>query len=276
MYAQKRIKRADLYVVHEGYVEYVEHEGYVEYVEDKKPLSIWRILKRIPLLCVVFLFIIPSAQDVSPLPIMTRLEFLPLQTLTATVAIQPTGVQVIPAINARGMLTVYNGSFLVQQLPRGSIVESSGGVQIVTDEVVVVPPVDPPALGQARVQAHAVVAGASGNVSSFSINAVYLTSLYVKNLTAFSGGTDAYTVRVATGEDKATALMTASYKLRNQTKLWVTKTRMLDRCDKTASEVNLMLTATWTCQFLQYHVEAGQQVLSAKRVGKSVILQVRR
>lgn len=272
MYVQEEpIERIHLYVVPEE--EYEE-----EYVESRRPPNIPRILSRLlGLLCLSFLFTIPSGQDISPMPLTVPLEWLPLQTFHASVIIQPTGVRVEPATNARGMLTVYNGSFLVQQLPRGFIVESSNNVQLVTDASVTIPAANPPALGQARVQAHAVTPGAGSNIPALGVNMTYGNSLYLKNLTAFSGGVDARSIQVATDADRQVALSSARYRLRTQTLRTQTNQRMLDKaCSEKISEENLTLTAAWTCQFVQYRVEAGWQVLSVRREGKRVILQVRR
>jgi hypothetical protein len=262
MYAQKNYEPPQvvhLYVVPEE--------------EYRDPIDIKRVINRaLGLVAMLLLFAIPSGVDISPWSLIVPLEILPVQTLTTTVTIAPTGTNVIPSTNARGTLTVYNGSILVQQLPKGFIVESAGG-EIVTDEAVVIPYGNPPSYGVARVAAHSVSAGQAGNVPALAINATYGTSLYLKNLTSFTGGADGRTEAIATDSDKQAALSSARYKLRTQT-----NRHMLDHpCGgESVTQSGLSLSVSWSCQFVAYTVSPGLHVLSAQRAGDRVVLEVQR
>ena len=93
-----------------------------------------------------------------------------------------------PATYANGVLTVYNGSFLTERIPQGLILTASNGVEVTTDESVIVPAGNPPAYGIATIAAHAVTSGIRGNIAANAINQIYGSSLYIRNLTAFTGG----------------------------------------------------------------------------------------
>lgn len=243
--------------------------------EIRNPVDVNRVVDLI--LCLIcVLCLIPSVlSDVSDGSFIITVPLVSsFQKFESTVTIQPSGTAVVSATHASGTLTVYNGSILVQQLPPGFIVSSQGGVEIATDRSVIVPAGNPPAYGMVKVQAHAVVAGVSGNIGALSINAVYGESLYIKNLTPFTGGVDVRAETYATETDKAAALSTARYKLNTQAKQYPA---MLDRqCGETIQQNDPMLTVVWSCQFASYHVPAGLHVLSVQKIGESVKLEVSR
>jgi hypothetical protein len=242
-------------------------------LQSRMPLTLPRIINSVLFsLFMAFLLTLPSDRDISPKTIRVPLQFLPLQTLFTTVEISPTGKNTISATNAHGFLTVYNGSILVQQIPRGFIVTSQDGAEMITDEAATIPAGNPPAYGIASIQAHAVVAGSAGNIAALSINETYGTSLYLKNLTAFRGGNDAYTVMFATDTDRLTSLTTARSKLNTEAKNYQA---LLDKpCNEAATQDDLSLTVSWTCQFVRYQVPKGLHILSVQRQGEFVLLQV--
>jgi len=246
-----------------------------EYFVESRAINIGRIINSI--LCCAFLpllLVIPSWQNVGPWDITVPLQLLPLQQFTATGTVEQTGTRVVPATNASGTLTVYNGSFLVQQLPKGFVIESTGGAIIVTDSTVKIPAGDPPDYGMARVQAHAIAAGQAGNIRALALSSVIGGSLYIKNLTAFTGGIDARTEQYATEQDEQAALSSARYRLKQQTKQ--DSALLMQQCDETAASARLSLTVTWQCQFARYDVPQGLHVLSVQPDGDSVRLEVRR
>ncbi len=120
------------------------------------------------------------------------------------------------------MLTFYNTSFTPQTVSAGTVVTGAHGSQIITDEPVTVAADNPPVNGQANVEAHALDAGAQGNIPVLAINAIFSSTLYAKNLVAFTGGQDAKDFRVVTQADitsasvplkvKVSANMTAALK----------------------------------------------------------------
>jgi hypothetical protein len=261
---EEHIETIDLYVV--------PRKQHIEYHEQ---ISVGRIMNGVLcFVCAALLLLLPSAVDRSPWTLLVPLQLLPPQPFTASASISPTGTRVIPATNAHGWLTVYNGSFLVQQLPKGFIVSSTNGVEIVADASVTIPAGDPPTYGMARVSAHAAGPGSTGNIRALSVSSVYGAALYIKNLAPFTGGVEARTEPYATEQDQQAALSSARYRLKTQTKQ---PNALLDRpCDEQAMSANLSITVTWSCQFAQYRVPVGLHVLSVVRIGDSAKLEVRR
>ena len=121
---------------------------------------------------------------------------------SATHAISGVGHQ--PALAGRGTLTFYNLATYQIVIPAGMTFTGSDGVQIATDAAIVVPAGNPPALGSAFGQAHAVTPGASGNIGALDVNSALSGSyngIEVKNPAAFSGGQDAQTYPVVSQAD---------------------------------------------------------------------------
>lgn len=195
------------------------------------------------------------------------------QTLhfTAERAIVPTGKENHPAIAASGILTIYNGSVFPQQLPAHFIVSTQSGTEVETDTAVTIEAANPPTLGKATVSAHAMQAGSQGNIPAFALNQTYNGSLFLKNLTAFSGGQDATITTYATNEDRAIALDAA------RTQLAAAKPIGLQAapCAETSTQDQLTLSVVWSCQYVTYHAPRGVQVLAVSLAGASVRLTVR-
>jgi hypothetical protein len=112
----------------------------------------------------------------------------PARTKTATA----TGVGHTPGVQATGIITFYNGASVDQLVSAGTTFTLGGGVQVVTDQNVDVPPASPPSFGIARALAHAVSVGTSGNIDVLTINQSCCSSksIFAKNLTPFTGGQD--------------------------------------------------------------------------------------
>src|SRR5258708_29574944 len=110
----------------------------------------------------IALCLIPSTPLYTIQTVSVPAHFLPLVQLKTTNTVIPTGSKTSPATYAEGMLTLYNGSILTQQVPAGFIVTSKNGVEIATDSSVTVPPANPPSYGMATVSAHAVSPRAAG------------------------------------------------------------------------------------------------------------------
>ncbi len=148
--------------------------------------------------------LIPSARDISStatimvvsgIPtgggrILGRL--LPSLTLTQTRTAPATGKGHQDAQDAVGTITFYNGLLLSQTVVAGTTLTGSGGVQVVTDHVAVIPPArasTPPTYGQVTVSAHATQTGPQGNIPVRGINeACCLPSVLAQNTVAFQGG----------------------------------------------------------------------------------------
>ncbi len=187
-------------------------------------------------------FAVPYQQPVTRLTIRVPAVPFAIRMFTAQVAITPTGVTTYPATTAHGILTITNGSIIGQSIPAGFTIQG-----VATDYAVYVPGGNANGYGWAQVQAHAVVVGKQGNVSPYSINSVVGSSVYVRNLSAFSGGRDAYSVKYTTAQDRREALMKARAQL-------VSMTSGLHYPCKESQFVGASLQIIWRCQFVTYQL----------------------
>ena len=198
--------------------------------------------------------------------------FLPIQTLIATVPIVRTGVKTYGATTAHGVLTVYNGSIITQEIPAGMIVTSANGVEVVVEDDVTVPAGNPPYYGIASVSAYAVVSGIQGNIAALSINNVYGTSLYIRNLHAFKGGKNSYSIPVATAQDRQNALDSArAILITQQAKIHDFLTYP---CNETTQEKHGILELSWSCHYVTYSVPSYMKVTAVRLVGKTLFVDV--
>lgn len=112
-------------------------------------------------------------------------------TLTRSLSAATTGKGHQDAKEASGMLTFYNGGFAPQTIGVGTVFTGADGIKVVVDQAVTIPAANPPYFGQASVPAHAIAAGAAGNIKAGDINTVCcFPSFDVKNTTSFTGGAD--------------------------------------------------------------------------------------
>jgi hypothetical protein len=220
--------------------------------------------------CLVALCLIPSTPAYAIATITVPAHFS-LKVMQADVTIIPTGIHTYPATRASGTLTIYNGSFLTQQLPAHFILTASSGIEIVTDEAVDIPAGNPPSYGTATVAAYASAAGSNGNIQPGAIDAVYGSSLYIKNLAPFTGGKDATSTIYATSADKAKALEAAQSQLIAQQPIGL----LARPCTEQATQKALNLAVLRECQYATYMRPKGVQVLSVRVSGESVVLRVR-
>ncbi len=192
---------------------------------------------------------------------------LPLQSFSDQETVIPTGTKTYPATNATGTITITNGSILSQHLPAGMIFTAFNGIEVVTTEAVDVPAGNGTSYGLAYVSAKAVSAGVTGNISPLAIDAVYGTSLYIKNYQSFRGGKESYSVSLITPQDSQDALLKARDMLFQHTLISL----LLRPCGEKVTGVKT-LSVTWICQFVTYQV-AGK-VLSAAVQGRYVVVEV--
>lgn len=197
-------------------------------------------------------------------------HFLPRQIFSAYSSIVPTGKIEHPATQAHGTLTIYNGSIFSQVLPQGFILMSKDGQEITTDTLVQIPPGNPPTYGIETVSAQAVTVGLQGNISANSIQAVYGSSIIIRNLSPFRGGQDEYNEQVTTPEDTTKALKSA----REQVAMKIPIGLLASPCAEEISRKGYLLAVSWSCQYVTYTVPDRVKVLSARVQGKSVILQI--
>lgn len=112
-------------------------------------------------------------------------------TITRSATTLTTGKGHQDARAASGMLTFYNGNANQQTIAIGTVITGSDGVQVSTDQAVTLPAANPPYLGQATMTAITLQTGSRGNIHAFDINGTVSGSVFVKNLSAFTGGREA-------------------------------------------------------------------------------------
>ncbi len=193
---------------------------------------------------------------------------LPLQTFKVALPVIPTGIKTYPATNAHGTLIITNGSVVSQELPAGLIFSSDQGTEVATDSSVFVPAGSAAGFGAVSVSAHSVVSGAKVNLLPLAIDAVYGTSLYIRNLEAFSGGRDAYSLRFAVPQDHLRAIEQARATLVQE--VW----GLHYPCKEQYSERVSTLPMTWECQFISYQVPSYMQVMRVTIQGKNLLVDV--
>lgn len=209
----------------------------------------------------------PSSQ-LQTLTLPARFHALHIQV---RVSIHATGTTIYPATRATGLLTLYNGSILAQQLPAHFLLTTTNSLEIATSQAVVIPAANLPSLGVATVPAYAVLPGNQGNIQPDAIQATYGTSLEIKNLSAFTGGQDTSTKTVVTAHDKTTALETARAQLSTKQPLELQSSP----CSENVSQQSSSLIVTWFCQYVTYQAPQGVQVLAVHLSGTRVVLTVR-
>ncbi len=127
-------------------------------------------------------------------------------TITTTLAVVTTG-------SGGGLLTFYNGLPVEQTISAGTLIISSTGVQVVTDEDAVIPAASLPVSGHVTVVAHSLIVGPEGNLPALSVSMPCCReNVYVQNASAFAGGQLARNFPSVTKHDivAATDLLKAS------------------------------------------------------------------
>lgn len=95
-----------------------------------------------------------------------------------------------------------------QTIDAGTLLIGADGIHLVTDEAASIPGANAPLEGQASVPAHAINAGSQGNIEAYDINSQCCRdNIFVKNLTAFTGGMEARDYSIVTKNDVDTAAM---------------------------------------------------------------------
>jgi hypothetical protein len=118
-------------------------------------------------------------------------RFVSFTTATKTETIQTTGIGFTPAVQAKGEITFYNEAPYSQTIAAGTVLTSSDGVQVITDESASIPAGNGVTNGSASVIAHAIVGGTVGNIQPFDVNTLCcLSGILARNTAAFTGGVD--------------------------------------------------------------------------------------
>jgi hypothetical protein len=149
-------------------------------------------------------------------------RILPPLTLSQEQTVPATGRGHQNAQPALGTLIYFNGAFAPQMVNVGTVYTGIDGVQIATNETVTIPaatPGNPPQFGQATVMAHAIHAGASGNIRAGDIS-ITGSALQVSNI-QFQGGKDArdFTYVTKADIDRPAAMLKAQVAQSMQTTL---------------------------------------------------------
>jgi hypothetical protein len=133
-------------------------------------------------------------------------------TLTRSATAPTTGHGHQDARAASGILTFYNENASPQTVAGGTVLTGRDGVQVRTAQVVTIPAANPPYLGQATIIASALQVGSAGNIRAYDINGMVSSSVFVKNLAAFTSGRDARSYQaVAPGDiDRLTTTLQAT------------------------------------------------------------------
>jgi hypothetical protein len=191
-------------------------------------------------------------------------HFLPVKYFAVPETIVPTGVKTYPATTAHGIVTITNGSILSGELPQGIILTGKDGVEVVTDTAVFVPAGSAAGYGLATVSAHAMIRGKNGNIPAYDIDSVVNTSIYIRNLTAFTGGKQGYSITYTTMQDRQKALERARAIVSRLVP------QMLLDAPCTESVRNNRLT--WTCQYITYTPPVFFTVVGIEIKGKNLLL----
>ncbi|SRR6266705_4215712 len=183
-----------------------------------------------------------------------------IKTFTAQTPVIPTGIKTYPATTAHGVLTITNGSIIAQVIPAGFTISN-----VATDYATYVPAGNANGYGYATVRAHALVHGKGGNFARLAINQVIGSSVYIRNLSSFTGGHDSYSVKYVNAQDKQTALTKA------RSALTIMSTGLHYPC---LESISGSTSVTWHCQMLTYHIPAFYHVTGVRIVGKNLLISV--
>ena len=192
------------------------------------------------------------------------------KTFTVAAPVTPTGIKTYPATAAHGTLTITNGSVIAQELPAGLMFTGNDGVEITTDTAVFVPAGSAAGYGVATVSAHAAT-GKAGNIPAYDINRVIGSSVYVRNLSPFMGGQDAYSVKFATPQDRQTALDRAKQTLEAQAQH---VKAILKSLSLQSTLTGLMLKVTLIAAFFAYPHLPGYRIITVTAQGDSLLVTV--
>lgn len=186
---------------------------------------------------------------------------LPPKVFTAQAPIVPTGSKTYPATYADGFLTFSNGSVIGQSIPASFTVDGAA-----TDRAVYVPAATANGFGMSTVSAHLLTSGI--NRSTLSINEVIGSSLFIRNLSPFTGGRPAYSVKYATAQDRLQAIV----KARSMAANMVSGLHYL--CQEGYASDNLKVSLSWRCQFITYRIPSYMHVARVQLIGTHVLLFV--
>jgi hypothetical protein len=231
--------------------------------------------------------LVPRSQIVASTGTLQLGRVVPSITLSQSQTVATTGTGHQDATQAQGTITFYNGLFSSQTVSAGTIVTSSQGVQIATDQVANIPAGNPPTYGQVTVSAHVLEPGSRGNIPAYDISQVCCgNAILVKNTASFYGGQNERDYKVVAKGDingvtstvKPTLTQSMQGALQGQLKpyeqlqaLPCTPTVSTDhRPGEEATQVKV--TVSETCSAITYNTKAlevrATQLLTHQALGK--------
>lgn len=229
----------------------------------------------------------PTGQPISFTLTIRGVRLAPVsKTLNTTTT--ATGKGHTQATTATGIITFYNGAIYTQIIPTGTILKGSDGVSVITDAQAVISPAaqtTPPTYGHINVSAHALIAGAGGNIQAGDINmACCVTSVIAQNPYAFSGGRNARDFTYLTVSDVKNTASALLPTLQTSTLSLLPNPQLSPRCSpvihsspgigkETASAT---LTIIETCSAFSYSVPSVVHAITtySKRFGKGTFSKV--
>lgn len=195
-------------------------------------------------------------------------------TISQSTTVPTSGKGHQDAKQATGYLTFLNGKFNQVDVPAGTVFTSSSGVQIITDQDAMIPAAspNPPSLGQVTVAAHAMSPGSAGNIPALDLNATVSSTLFVKNLNAFTGGQDERNFRTVAKSDidrtspSLVATVTQGVKAALQGQVKSNETLVMPSCATTITSdhqpgeeaVTVKVTVSETCSAIAYNRDTLQ------------------
>jgi hypothetical protein len=237
---------------------------YVVREREPKPSIFPIVLSALSLIVLlVFCVLVPYQQPVTRAVIRVPAVPLGVKTFTAQAQVIPTGIKTYPATIAHGVLTITNGSIIGQSIPAGFVIQG-----VVTDYAVYVPGGNANGYGCAIVTAHALISGKGGNLAILAINQVIGSSVYVRNLSAFYGGRDSYSVKYVTSQNRQDALNHARQTVAMQIN------GLHYPCREAYLYKQAHITINWRCQFLTYHIPSYMHVSNVQLIGTNFLLSV--
>ncbi len=122
-------------------------------------------------------------------------------TMSQTRTVSTTGMAHQGAQAARGRVTFYNALPAVQTIPAGTLLTGTDGVQVVTEQIAVLPAGSGATNGQVTVAARALQAGPAGNIAAGDLAGTCCRAYVLATNTAFAGGQDARSYPVVSQQD---------------------------------------------------------------------------
>ncbi len=122
-------------------------------------------------------------------------------TMSQARTVSTTGRAHQEAQAARGRVTFYNALPAVQTIPAGTLLTGTDGVQVVTEQIAVIPAGSGATNGQVTVAARAVQAGPTGNIAAGDLAGPCCRAYVLATNTAFTGGQDARSYPVVSQQD---------------------------------------------------------------------------